>query len=75
MAEQTYGGQAVIEGVMVKSKKNMAVAVRKPNGKIAIRKEKLNPISERVYLFSLPFFRGMAMLFEILFLGMKALNF
>ena len=75
MADKTLGGQAVIEGVMVKSKRSMAVAVRMPNGKIAVQKIDLNPLSVRYPVFGWPFIRGMVMLFEVLVLGVKALNY
>lgn len=71
----TIGGQAVIEGVMMRSPHYYSVAVRKPNGKIKTKVEKLNPLSKRYKLFKKPFFRGMASLGEMLYLGLKTLTY
>lgn len=73
MAEKFYyGGQAVIEGVMMRGRQNMAVAVRRPDGEVSLLTEPLNPIySGR--LRQLPLVRGMVMLVETLVLGVKAL--
>lgn len=68
------GGQAVIEGVMVKSLKNLAIVVRKPNGKIKVKKEKIKSLL-RYRFFKLPFIRGFINLIEILIIGIKALNY
>jgi uncharacterized protein YqhQ len=66
------GGQAVIEGVMMKGPKKVAVAVRKPTGGIAV---KVMPYSSATSHFplGLPFIRGIVFLFEMLALGMKTL--
>ena len=69
------GGQAVIEGVMIKTKKNLVIAVRKPNGKITAKKQKLKPLSEKIKFFGWPFIRGIVELIEILVIGVKALNY
>ncbi len=69
------GGQAVIEGVMIKTKENLAIAVRKSNGKIKVKKQKLNPISKRIKFLGWPFIRGIVELIEILVIGVKALNY
>jgi uncharacterized protein YqhQ len=65
------GGQAVIEGVMMKNKDKLAIAVRKPNGKIAIKKQRLKP---KPSFQKLPFIRGIVNLIEMLIIGMKALT-
>lgn len=65
------GGQAVIEGVMMKSKNKYAVSVRLENGKIKTLKKRLKRKS-RVY--TAPFFRGFFVLWDTLVLGIKALN-
>jgi uncharacterized protein YqhQ len=65
------GGQAVIEGVMMKSKTKYAVSVRLENGKIKTIKKRLKRKS-RIY--TAPFFRGFFMLWDTLILGIKALN-
>ena len=59
------GGQAVIEGVMIRSKKHLAIAVRKPNGKIAVQKETLSSLLERHSWLNLLFLRGIIYLFEL----------
>ncbi len=69
------GGQAVIEGVMMRAEDNWAVAVRKPDGSIALRKETWRSVSQRFKLFRLPVLRGALLLIETLFLGVKALSF
>ena len=52
------GGQAVIEGIMMKNKDEYATAVRKPDGQIEVAKDTYVSLTERVKLFSLPFIRG-----------------
>jgi len=69
-----YGGQAVIEGVLMRGKAHYAVAARRRDGSIAIQQE---PLRSRVYtspLWRLPLFRGVAGLVEMLHLGMRALT-
>jgi uncharacterized protein YqhQ len=71
----SYGGQAVIEGVMMRGRKYMSVAVRAPSSNIVVRSEKL---PERLYsgaISRIPFLRGMILLWDTLGLGMKALMF
>ena len=70
---QKIGGQAVVEGVMMRSSKKMAVAVRNPNGKIIVNVKKLNLLSERMKKWI--FIRGIVSLVEILFYGIKTLNY
>jgi uncharacterized protein YqhQ len=69
------GGQAVIEGVMMRSPNSMAIAVRKPNGEIAVKRERLTFFSEKKFFSKLPLIRGVMNLLSALVLGMKALNF
>jgi uncharacterized protein YqhQ len=79
MPESTnIGGQAVLEGVMMRSPHSFTVAVRKggkPGAEIAILRETIRPISERYPLFRKKIIRGTVALFEALWLGMRALNF
>ncbi|MFC1691624.1 DUF1385 domain-containing protein [Nanoarchaeota archaeon] len=70
----TAGGQALIEGVMMRSKDRVAMAVRKPNDKISLRKQKFNSITEKFKILGLPFIRGIFFLIEMMVLGIKALN-
>ncbi len=69
------GGQAVIEGVMMRSPKSMAIAVRRPSGEIVVKKEKLTFFSEKTVLFKIPLVRGVLVLISALILGIQALNY
>ena len=69
------GGQAVIEGVMMKNMDRYAVSVRKPNGKIETKVEECVSFAEKHPLFQLPVFRGMVNFLESMVLGMKTLNY
>jgi uncharacterized protein YqhQ len=69
------GGQAVIEGVMMRSPKSMAVAVRRPNGEIVVKQEALKFFSEKTLLFKIPLVRGILVLLSALILGIQSLNF
>ena len=69
------GGQAVIEGVMMKNRDEYATAVRKPDGTIEVKKDTYISMGEIVKLFSLPFFRGIFRFADSMILGMRALTF
>lgn len=69
------GGQAVIEGVMMKNMDHYAVSVRKPNGKIETKVEECVSFAEKHPLFQLPVFRGMVNFLESMVIGMKTLNY
>jgi len=69
------GGQAVIEGVMMRSPNSMAIAVRRPNGEIVVKRERLDFFSEKKFFSKIPLVRGVINLLSALVLGMKALNF
>lgn len=69
------GGQAVIEGVMMKNMDCYAVSVRKPNGKIETKVEECVSFAEKHPLFQLPIFRGMVNFLESMVIGMKTLNY
>lgn len=73
--EHKIGGQAVIEGVMMRGPRNMTVAVRRPTGEISVMKECLSLISDRWPLFKWPILRGSVSLFGSLLLGIRALNY
>ena len=75
MAKFYYGGQAVMEGVMMRGQKHMAVAVRAPDGEIIIHQEPLNNALYTNPIMKLPFLRGLVALWDALGLGMKALMF
>jgi uncharacterized protein YqhQ len=69
---KNIGGQAVIEGVMMKGRKGWTVAVRGPNGDIHVKKES---VSELPWILRLPVLRGFIALFSALFIGIKAIEF
>lgn len=68
------GGQAVIEGVMMRSPRHFAVAVRKEDGRIKVREKKYESVTRRVRVLGLPIIRGLVHLFESMYIGIKALN-
>ncbi len=74
MAKFYYGGQAVMEGVMMRGRLSAAMAVRKPDHTVYLYEEGLNP---RLYLnplFRLPFLRGMLLLWQMLILGTRLMT-
>lgn len=73
MANATYGGQAVIEGVMIRGQRAMAVAVRRADGSITSTSRPLGGLSTSV-LRRIPLLRGVLVLWETLALGMRALS-
>jgi uncharacterized protein YqhQ len=75
MDKISVGGQAVIEGVMMRAPRSVAIAVRRPDGEIIVRKELVIPLSERFPIVKLPIIRGAVALFTSLIIGIKALNF
>src|SRR5678815_3404811 len=69
----SYGGQAVIEGVMMRGQKAFAIAMRAPDGSIVIHKENLAAVY-RSRITKIPFLRGVILLWDALGLGMRALT-
>ena len=69
------GGQAVMEGVMMRSPHSYCVAVRRESGEIAVEESPLPRLSDRYPLFRLPILRGLGTLGQAMWLGMKALRF
>ena len=69
------GGQAVIEGVMMRAKGMIATAVRRPSGEIVVMKEEYRSIAERYPLFKIPILRGAVGLIEMMYIGVKTLNY
>ena len=67
-----YGGQAVMEGVMIRGPRSMAIACRRPDGEIAVRRQELGGLYAGP-LRRFPFVRGVIVLWETLALGMRAL--
>lgn len=74
MAKFYYGGQAVMEGVMMRGRTSAAVAVRRPDKSIYLYEEALNPRLYQNRLFRLPFLRGMLLLWEMLVLGTRLMT-
>jgi uncharacterized protein YqhQ len=69
----SYGGQAVIEGVMMRGQKAFAIAMRAPDGNIVVHKEDLASVY-RSRITKIPFLRGVILLWDALGLGMRALT-
>lgn len=69
----TYGGQAVIEGVLMRGQKACAIAMRAPDGTILVHEEKLAGVY-RSRIAKIPFLRGVILLWDALGLGMRALT-
>lgn len=70
-----YGGQAVIEGVMMRGRKHVTIAVRAPSGEIALHTELLNPRIYSGFINKVPFIRGLTLLWDALVLGMRSLMY
>jgi len=75
MSKINIGGQAVLEGVMMRAPRSMAIAVRRPDGEISVKKEVMVPLSERFPITKLPIVRGAVAMFSSLVIGIQALNF
>jgi len=73
--DMLIGGQAVLEGVMMRSLTGFSVAVRQPDGGVSIKKEKLVSITKKYPFLKVPVLRGSVVLIQSLILGMRALNF
>lgn len=69
------GGQAVLEGVMMRNKDDYAVAIRKPNGEIDVEVEVFHGIVQGSVLTKIPFVRGIFNFIDSLRIGMKSLNY
>jgi uncharacterized protein YqhQ len=73
--ETLIGGQAVIEGVMMRSPHAYSVAVRRPDGAIVVEENPLPRVSERYPIFRLPVLRGLGTLGQAMWLGLRAMRF
>lgn len=69
------GGQAVIEGIMMMNRNDYAVAVRKPDQEIEVKRDRYISITQKVKLFSLPFVRGVFRFADSMIVGMKTLTY
>lgn len=74
MKSSGIGGQAVLEGVMMKNKSQYSVAVRTSDGQIAVRTKKCQSVAEKAPFFRMPIVRGVVTFVESLVLGIKVLN-
>ena len=70
-----FGGQAVMEGIMIRSKEHLVISVRQPNDEIVTKTEKINSLSFKYKFLKFPFIRGILALFETLFSGIKGIYF
>lgn len=70
-----YGGQAVIEGVMMRGRHTLAIAVRKQDGSLAMREDPIVSITQRFPILKYPPLRGVVALFEAMVIGIRALNY
>lgn len=70
-----YGGQAVIEGVMMRGRESLSIAVRRPDESVAVHEEPLRPWAARWPFLKWPLVRGAVALVEAMVIGMRALNF
>jgi len=75
MPNLNVGGQAVIEGVMMRSKDKVATAVRIPDGRILVKTDEYKSITTRHKALGLPIVRGAVVFVEMLIIGIKTLNF
>ncbi len=72
--QHPIGGQAVMEGVMMRDREYMIVACRHPDGDIRVIEEKLSPLAKKYPFLGWPFLRGVIVFFESMILAVKALN-
>ena len=75
MKSSGIGGQAVMEGIMMRNGSEYSVAVRKENGEIEVKKETYKGVGSKCKLFRLPFISGIFSFVDSLVLGMKSLNY
>lgn len=75
MSKQNVGGQAVIEGVMMRNGDKYSIAIRKPDKEIILEEREYKSISKRFKILGLPFLRGVVAFIESMIVGMKILTF
>lgn len=75
MKNTSVGGQAIIEGVMMRGVHGIATAIRKSNGEIIVNVEESIPYSKRSIFLGLPIIRGFVSLIESLVIGIRSLNY
>jgi uncharacterized protein YqhQ len=69
------GGQAVVEGVMMRSPNNIAISVRKTDGTIKVKSKPYHTLTQRYKILNIPILRGVINLFEMMYVGTDAINF
>jgi len=74
-AKLALGGQAVIEGVMMRAPRSLTVAIRKPKGEVTVKRQDLWLASDHLPFLKIPFLRGVVALVEALVYGISALNY
>lgn len=75
MRKCDVGGQAIIEGVMMRGAKGLATAVRTPNGEIEVKVKRTTPITKKYKILNIPIIRGTATLIDSLIIGINTLNY
>ena len=70
-----FGGQAVMEGIMIRSKDHLVISVRQPNKEIVTKTENLRSLSQKYRFLKVPFIRGILALIETLYSGIKGIYF
>ena len=75
MRKCDVGGQAIIEGVMMRGGKGLATAVRTPNGEIEVKVKRTTPITKKYKILNIPIIRGAATLIDSLIIGINTLNY
>lgn len=73
--QTSIGGQALIEGIMMKGPKDVAIAVRTPDNQITVKKETVEGIGKKYKLEKIPFLRGAAALIDSMVLGVRSLTY
>lgn len=71
----TIGGQALIEGILMRGPEKTSIAVRKPDGEIELVVEETKPFTQRNFFFGLPFVRGVVAMVDSLIMGVEALTY
>jgi uncharacterized protein YqhQ len=75
MKKTSIGGEALIEGVMMRGPDNIAIAIRKSDGEIIVEKKPIKPLARRHKFFKLPIVRGAVGIFESMIIGMRSLMY
>jgi uncharacterized protein YqhQ len=75
MKKTSIGGEALIEGIMMRGPNDIAIAIRKPEGDIEVDKKPLQTLAKRHKIFKLPIIRGAVGMFESMVIGVKSLMY